>query len=91
MVNCKLKDVSIQFDPGDFNKALGVESEQFATTVLDNTLMEFFDFIKYTDVIELGKLNMKNLIREWSFLFGTLLMVFPWRMSSFDQIGGPIQ
>lgn len=91
MVNNTIKYVSIQFDASDFNKALGVTTEQFAAHVSNNTLVEFFDFIKYTNATEFGKLNKKNWMRQWSFLFGTFLMVFTCKKSSFDQISGPIQ
>lgn len=71
--NYKIKDVSIQLEAGDFNKTLGITKEAFTAPVCDNTLVEFFDFIKYTVTIDFGKLNRKNLgmkLPLWNIIVG---------------------
>lgn len=91
IIYCKIQNKEITITTEDMNQARGLQQEAYDILATNAELEEFFDFIHYSDVINLGKLNKKNLRKEWSYVFATLLQVFTARKSSFDQISAPAQ
>ncbi|KAK1386444.1 hypothetical protein POM88_014622 [Heracleum sosnowskyi] len=75
-VNCTIKGMSMSFDIAAINEALNITPEEgkpFAKEATQTQLIEFMDFLHYTDSIILSKLTRNNIRKEWSFVFDTLI------------------
>ena len=71
-INCTIGERAFSFCTEEINKALNLPTTEFNAEATDEEMVEFLDFIHYEDTINLGKLNKKNVRREWSFLFDAL-------------------
>ncbi|KAL8120745.1 hypothetical protein AgCh_017793 [Apium graveolens] len=55
--------VAVEFITNDINKALGISADNMVEAPTTQKLVEFMDFINYSEKIDLARLNKKNLIR----------------------------
>ena len=71
-INCSIGEKAFSFGADEINRALNLPTAEFNAEATYEEMVEFLDFIHYEDTINLGKLNKKNVRREWSFLFDAL-------------------
>ena len=86
VVTCSIKIISISFTENDFNKAFTRLEENIFSSATDEALVNFMDLIHYASEIDLSRLNKKHFMREWSFMYDTMLKVFAGIKPGWDHI-----
>ncbi|KAK1354641.1 hypothetical protein POM88_047897 [Heracleum sosnowskyi] len=85
-IHCTVGGNELQFGEKEVNETFGFKTEDHDAEANDKQMVDFMDFIKYADTIEMAKLNKRNVRREWSYLFDALQKVFLCRKTGWDQI-----
>ena len=85
-VSCLIGGKHLHFGEREINQTFDLKTENHDAVTTDDQMVEFLEFIHYAAAIDMGKLNKKNVRREWSFLFDALQKVFLCRKTGCDQI-----
>ncbi|KAL8135765.1 hypothetical protein AgCh_010402 [Apium graveolens] len=91
VVNCQIKGQQVEITEADMNLALNIPTDKVVGIPTKEELYKFMDFINYSEKINLTRMNKKNLRREWSFLFDSVIRAFICRKSEFDNISSVVQ
>ena len=73
VINCTIKGQQVEISENDVNLALGIPTDKLVEALTQDELYEFMDLINYSKKINLASMNKKNLRREWSFLFNSVI------------------
>ena len=76
LITCIIKTINISFTEDDQNKTFHLPEENLHALTTAEELVDFMDFIHYTAEIDLARLNKNHIIREWSYMYNTMLKVF---------------